>query len=218
MTDSTEIIARFVSCIKAGRLDLLAADIEAHAQDDTAAADVLSVCAYAAALEERHVFAATVATRAYAARDGASFEDGAVLASALADDRRFSSAVDLLRGTITLRESATELLPMVVQSRLNTLIRAAAEADMPVFDSTTGRLLMPEDVRNDATEQVREELSECAARTMGTPLAAPMARMLVQLGERCGNRTGNWGHVFATIARTIDAEVEGAEGLLLEAQ
>ena len=104
---------------------------------------------------------------------------------------------------------------MVVQSRLNTLIRAAAEADMPVFDSTTGRLLMPEDVRNDATEQVREELSECAARTMGTPLAAPMARMLVQLGERCGNRTGNWGHVFATMARMIDAEVEGAQGLFL---
>jgi|JI10StandDraft_1071094.scaffolds.fasta_scaffold123072_3 hypothetical protein len=104
MTDSTEIIARIVSCITAGRLDLLADDIEAHAQDDTAAADVLSVCAYAASLEERRVFAAELATRAYAARDGASFEDGAVLASALADDRRFSSAVDLLRGTIALRE------------------------------------------------------------------------------------------------------------------
>ena len=42
-----------------------------------------------------------------------------------------------------------------------------------------------------------------------------MARVLVQLGVRCGNRTGNWGHVFGTVARMIDQDVEGTESLLL---
>jgi hypothetical protein len=142
-------------------------------------------------------------------------EGGTVLAGYLAQEHRFSSAIDALQASVGMRAIDPVLVPMLQRTRLDLLIRAATEADIPVLDTSTGRLLMPEEVRRDATQQVQVELTSCIERCLGAPTASSMARELVELGERCGNRNGNWGHVFATVARTIDGHVEGAEAQLL---
>lgn len=95
------------------------------------------------------------------------------------------------------------------------LMHAATEADIPVLDTDTGRLLSPDEVRAEAVQQVQTEMSVCVERCRGTAQARWMASVLVHMGTRAGNTKGNWGHVFATVARMIDADVRGAEALLL---
>lgn len=225
MSNPADTIESMARSLLVGMNVALLDEVDTYAHGREAAPDVLSVAAFAALLADRPLAARTLASRACAARSSAApkgepenvvtLEDATVAAWDLAAEARFSSATDVLRQSLRVRAASTQLVPLIAAARFDVLIRAATEADIAVWDSSTRRLLVPEEVRQEATEQVRSELSMCMERCLGTPEAPRMARELVRIGTRCGNTNGNWGHVFATVARTIDHTVERAETLLL---
>ncbi len=208
-----------------GAGDALMGDIDAYVLDTEAAPDVLSVAGFAAVLFDRPLAARTLASRACAARSRVStagdpeseirLEDATSVAWDLALGARFSSATDCLRFSVHLRPASARLVPLIAVVRIDVLVRASTEADIPVWDASSQRLLLPEEVRRDAVEQVSAELAACVERCRGKAEAPRMARELVRLGARFGNTKENWGHVFAATARTIDDSVEGAESLFL---